>query len=502
MNVNLLKTLRANFSVRVFTVFAILISIISFSFTVFLIRQESNSLTERAISKGTLLATVLAHSSRIGVFSENEELLRGPIEGIIEQEGVLEVSIFDLDGKLLRKDRKGGSSDDERAASINSESRNEVFRRLREFRTFLHLEQKDTFQFWTTVTSGSGYAKEESLFLEGNPLKRKNSIIGFVQIIVDKKLLKQKLASLLLNSILMGAAFLLIGCGITYLVVRGVTKPLNKLTEGVKALGRGAEVEKIPVDTEDEIGKLASAFNDMSQSLKMREEALRDSEQRLRSLSSQLIKAQEKERSRLSKELHDELGQALALLKHRVRHVQRELADAHPSVSWDCEQTGQYIDQIIESVRRLSRELSPSILQDLGLSSALRWLIKNFAIQYSLETSFEIDDIDHLFSEEDQTNLYRISQEALTNIIKHAEASHVSFAVKKNKNSVSMIIEDDGKGLDISNIKTGHSAERGLGLDTMEERARMLGAALEIEGRAGGGTRIALTVLTERGGMH
>ena len=502
MNVNLLKTLRENFGVRIFTVFAILISIISFSFTVFLIRQESKSLTERVISKGTLLATVLAHSSRIGVFSENEELLGGPVEGVIEQEGVLEVSIFNLDGKLLREDTKGGNSDDERATGNNSASTNEIFRRLRESTHFFYLEQKNAFQFWTTVTSGSGYAKEESLFLEDNPLKRKDNIIGFVQIIVDKKMLKQKLAALLLNSILMGVAFLVIGCGITYLVVRGATKPLNRLTEGVKALGRGAEVQKIPVDTEDEIGKLASAFNDMSQSLKMREEALRDSEQRLRSLSSQLIKAQEKERSRLSKELHDELGQALALLKHRVRHVQKALSEAHPSLSWDCEQTGHYIDQIIESVRRLSKELSPSILHDLGLSSALRWLIKNFEKEYSFDTSFKIDDIDNLFSEEEQTNLYRISQEALTNIAKHAEASHVSFVVKKNRNSVSMVIEDDGKGLDLTDIRAGNSAERGLGLDTMEERARMLGAALEIEGRPGAGTRIALTVFTERGGMH
>jgi len=501
MKVNFLKTLRENFCVRVFTVFAILISIISFSFTAFLIRQESKSLTQSVISKGTLLARVLADSSRIGVFSENEKLLQGPIENILGQEAVLDVSIFNLDGNLLRKDRKGGSWDHDKVLVTNTAS-TEVLRKLKQSMPFFYLEQKNTYQFWTTVTSGSDYDKEESLFLEDNPLKRKDNIIGFVQIVVDKKPLKQKLDALLLNSILMGAAFLLIGCGLTYLVVRSVTKPLNKLTEGVKALGRGAHIENIPVYTEDEIGKLASAFNDMSQSLKMREEALRDSEQRLRSLSSQLIKAQEKERSRLSKELHDELGQALALLKHRVRYVQRELSEAYPSLSIDCEQTGQYIDQIIETVRRLSKELSPSILQDLGLSSALRWLIKNFAKQYSLETSFEIDDIDHLFSEEAQTNLYRISQEALTNIIKHAEASHVSFVVKKNDKSVSMVIEDDGKGLDLHNIRTSHTTERGLGLDTMEERARMLGALLEIQGRPGEGTRIALTIFTERGGMH
>jgi len=502
MNINFLKTLRENFRIRVFTVFAILISIISFSFAAFLIHQERKSLTESVISKGTLLARVLAHSSRIGVFSENEELLGSPVESVLDQEGVLEVLIFNLNGKLLRKDKKGRSWNHEMYLNSHTEGPKDVFQRLKESMPSFYLEQENTFQFWTTVMSGSGYAGEESLLLEDNPLKRKNSIIGFVQIIIDKGILKQRIDALLLKSILMGVAFLLIGCGLTYLVVRGVTKPLNKLTEGVKALGRGANVERVVVDTEDEIGKLATAFNDMSQSLRIREEALRESEQRLRSLSSQLIKAQEKERSRLSKELHDELGQALALLKHRVLSVQKNLSEGHPSLSRDCEQTGLYIDQIIESVRRLSRELSPSILQDLGLSSALRWLIENFAKQYAFETLFEIDDIDHLFSEEAQTNLYRISQEALTNIVKHAEASHVSFIVKKNQNTVSFVIEDDGKGLDVNSIRTGHSPERGLGLDTMEERARMLGALLEIRGREGAGTRIALTIPTEKGGMH
>jgi len=501
MNVNFLKTLRENFRVRVLTVFAILISIISFSFTAFIIHYESKSLTESVISKGSLLAKVLAHSSRIGVFSENEKLLGGPVEGILSQEDVLQVSIYNVNGRLLRIDKKNGNWGYEIPVNSDTATRNEVFHRLKESAPSFYLEQKNTFRFWSTVVSGSAYAKEESLLLEDNPLKRKNNIIGFVQIIVDKETLNQRLDALLLDSILMGIAFLLIGFGLTYLVVRGITKPLNKLTEGVKALGRGADVEKIPVDTEDEIGKLAAAFNDMTESLKMREEALRDSEQRLRSLSSQLIKAQEKERSRLSKELHDELGQALALLKHRVRSVQKNLSESHPSLSRDCEQTGSYIDEIIESVRRLSRELSPSILQDLGLSSALRWLVENFPKQYSLETSFEIDDIDHFVSEEAQTNLYRISQEALTNIAKHAEANHVSFVVKKNEKSVSVAIEDDGKGLDLNNIRSGHSPEKGLGLETMEERARMLGASLEISSRTGGGTRIALTIPTEKGGI-
>ncbi len=231
--------------------------------------------------------------------------------------------------------------------------------------------------------------------------------------------------------------------------------------------------------------------------LKRAEEALRESETRLRSLSVQLMKAQEAERMRLSKELHDELGQALALLKHRVRSIQSKLQKGQSSLHEECEETSRYIDEIIENVRRLSRDLSPSILEDLGLTSALQWLTENFDKQYSLVTSFDIDNIDDLFPKEAQTNLYRISQEALTNIAKHAEAKHVSFAVKENEGSVTLSIEDDGKGFDVNRVRSIHSLEKGLGLDAMEERARMLGASLDIKSQVGEGTKITLTISLE-----
>jgi signal transduction histidine kinase len=236
--------------------------------------------------------------------------------------------------------------------------------------------------------------------------------------------------------------------------------------------------------------------------LKKAEEALRESETRLRSLSFQLMKAQEMERMRLSKELHDELGQALALLKHRMRSIQSKLQKGQSSLHEECEETNRYLDQIIENVRRLSRDLSPSILEDLGLTSALQWLIENFDKQYSLMTSFDIDNIDELFPKETQTNFYRISQEALTNIGKHAEAKHVSFAVKENEGCVSLIIEDDGKGFDVDKVRARHSPEKGLGLDAMEERAHMLGASLDIKSQVGEGTRITLTIPIEEVGKE
>ena len=251
---------------------------------------------------------------------------------------------------------------------------------------------------------------------------------------------------------------------------------------------------KVPVETKDEIGKLASAINKMSAALNERENELKASEVRLRIFSSQLLNAQEKERERVSKELHDELGQALALLKHRIRSVQRKLSDDQSSLKEDCDDTSRYIDQIIENVRRLSRDLHPFILESLGLSAALAWLFDNLGKQYSILTSVRMENIDQFFSPEAQTKIYRIFQEALTNIGKHAKAENVSFEIKEEDDHISLSVADDGIGFDVSQTMSENSADKGMGLATMHERAHMLGAELGLVSQINRGTKITLTV--------
>ena len=500
MNVGFLKTLSEKFGIKLFFIFTIFVFAISFSFTVFFIHHQRKSLTGTLIYKGSLLARILSYSLKIGVFSENEELLKDPVEGTLQQDGVLEVSVFSQLGELLKKEERLGVRNQEESLKGDERSGNEILLKLRESRSPLYLEGSDKLEFWAPVFSGAGYSTEESLFLEEDPFRREDRIIGFVRVTVDKGILHKKLSELLFKSILMGIVFLMLGSAVTYFVVKGITRPLSKLTAGVKTLGSRGVVKKVPVETRDEIGKLGRAFNLMSESLAKREEALRESEKKLRLLSSQLLKAQEKERVRLSKELHDELGQALALLKHRLRSIQKDLQEGQSSLRQECGDTSQYIDQMIDNIRRLSRDLSPCILEDLGLSAALRWLIEDFAKQHSIQASLGIGNIDHLFSQDAQTNLYRIFQEALTNISKHADASHVSFFVKKENNRVSFLLEDNGKGFDMDQVKATRSREKGMGLATMEERVRMLGANLDIWSQEGVGTRVTFTIPIDEGG--
>lgn len=231
------------------------------------------------------------------------------------------------------------------------------------------------------------------------------------------------------------------------------------------------------------------------------EDALKRSEERLRSLSSELIKGQENYRAQVARELHDELGQSLALLKHRVRSIKKRVPENESSLQRNCDEAIDSVDEIISQIRRLSKELSPSILKDIGISPALRWLGENFTEQYSIPISIDIDEISGLFSKEAQMSLYRISQEALTNIGKHAEASHVTFTVKKNTGSIAFVIEDDGKGFDTAGLKGEERWRKGFGLNLIEERVHLLRASFDVQSLMGKGTRILLTIPIESEGV-
>jgi PAS domain S-box-containing protein len=233
---------------------------------------------------------------------------------------------------------------------------------------------------------------------------------------------------------------------------------------------------------------------------KQAEEALRQSERELHFLSSQLLTAQEKERRRLSRELHDELGQALMVLKLKVRSIQRALGTGQTSLSGECDEVIGYINEVTEDVRRLSRDLSPSILEDLGLSAAIRWLVEASTKHYNIKSSLDMTEMDDLFSHEGRITVYRIVQECLTNIAKHAQATQVSIAISKQDGGILFSVEDDGKGFDVKEAFGRDPTKKGLGLSAMYERGRILGGSLDIWSEKGTGTRITFKVpLDERG---
>ena len=224
------------------------------------------------------------------------------------------------------------------------------------------------------------------------------------------------------------------------------------------------------------------------------EESLRESESRLRFLSSRLLSAQESESRRISMEIHDALGQNLAVLKLQIESVVKQLRKDQRSLKEDCRKSLELIDQTIESGRNLARDLSPSIIQDLKIGGTLRWMLDEFKIQNKIKTFLEMGDIDDLFSDADQIIIYRIFQEVLRNIQKHADARNISVLIRKEGQNAIFQIKDDGNGFDVEEYWNRHVAERGLGLAALDERSRMLGGTLDICSREGKGTRINLKI--------
>jgi PAS domain S-box-containing protein len=228
------------------------------------------------------------------------------------------------------------------------------------------------------------------------------------------------------------------------------------------------------------------------------EAALKKSEQDLRLLTNRILNLQEKEHRRVARELHDELGQALTVLKINLVAIEEKLAPEQESLKAGCEQMLSYIDTVIENVRRLSWDLSPSSLDDLGLSASLQYLVEDICRSNQMQSRVALDEIDQLFSPEIQINIYRIFQESLTNIVKHARASRVSVRVEKHDKHIYFLIKDNGCGFDLKGAISRKATQKNLGLTAMQERALMGGGSLQITSRRGQGTTIRFSLPIQR----
>lgn len=193
--------------------------------------------------------------------------------------------------------------------------------------------------------------------------------------------------------------------------------------------------------------------------------------------SQNLMESQEMERTRIAKELHDSVGQKLTLIKRKSQNTKQiELTNL--------------TNDALEEVRSISRGLYPALLKELGLSRSLTQLVNEYDEQTELFYTMDIDIIDSYFTETASLNFYRLIQECLTNIVKHAKAKSVTVSIKKEKNSVIAFIADNGKGFDLEDSKKQNS----LGLKTIFERIKILEGKLSIDSKLNTGTNFILTI--------
>ncbi len=270
-----------SFGAKIFLRLTIVISIITTSFTAFFLYEQSMTLKQGSRTEGELFAQLVAKSVRLSVFSENEELIEDVIRPYLQNKKILSVATYNSDGKLVvKKDNPlnvpaGIPLQDDRQVPL-------TLKVLRESRAeYYYRDSPKTLEVWTAVTFGLPYTSEESLFFaEVKP--EASRIIGYVRVIFDKSMLNRQLSLLLAKGIFMCLVFLVFVPAVFYMMVIKATRPLNKLTEGVRAIEEGSKVESLRVETNDEIGKLALAFNEMADSLKRKEAEKQQLEGQLR----------------------------------------------------------------------------------------------------------------------------------------------------------------------------------------------------------------------------
>jgi signal transduction histidine kinase len=276
---------------------------------------------------------------------------------------------------------------------------------------------------------------------------------------------------------------------------------LKGLAAAIARLGQGKPSLLLSETQSDELGQVAIAFNAMAQQVKERDEenrALSDDLRRQHSQRGELLKglitAQENERRRLARELHDELGQALTGLALHTELMERFICSDSAGAIAQLDQIRTLIKETTDQMYDLILDLRPSALDDMGLAVALRVYAERVLSGTGITFELDVEGQRERLRPTIETALYRIFQEALSNVVRHAEAKHVRIQLAQSGGYFEGEIADDGQGFDYETVRMDGHSPHGLGLLGIQERMVQCGGQLEIVSRRGNGTHITIRI--------
>jgi signal transduction histidine kinase len=319
--------------------------------------------------------------------------------------------------------------------------------------------------------------------------------------------------------IIFGISSLAIALFLSWGMARSLIGPIGQLTTAAQNISRGNLSQSIPELGSDEIGELGRSFDSMRIALKQsleeiqqwnreletkvdeRTQQLRESYREIRrtetarwELLQRVLTAQEEERRRIARELHDETTQSLAGLLMRLEAAIARAGKADGKTKDMLTNMKTLTVRTIDNVHKIIFDLRPSILDDLGLLSAVRWYAQNRLSELSIKTRVEVTGEERKIPSQIEAALFRIVQEAINNIAKHAEAQNVILSVEFMDSAIRIEVEDDGKGFDVEAVTLQSDKTQGLGLLGLRERITILGGELRISSQPGSGTHLIIEV--------
>ncbi|MEJ2265060.1 MAG: sensor histidine kinase [Anaerolineales bacterium] len=274
-----------------------------------------------------------------------------------------------------------------------------------------------------------------------------------------------------------------------FMIITSALRPLRELGQLVLRVqaGQSGIDPQLLQDTDPDISHLASAIDSLVNQLEERN-------LQLRALSERAINAQEEERRRIALSLHDDTGQALSMLIIHLEQLQDRLPKEMGDLRSRLDSAHELATRTLTELRKIVSGLRPTILDDLGLIPAMRWYARSNLEEAGVRVEVNASDEEMPLSPQLNSTLFRIAQEAVNNILRHAQANSVMITLRRNGEGVRLGIEDDGKGFDIFMIQEQAIRLQRLGLLGIQERAEMVGGQVSVNSAPGKGTQIEVYV--------
>ena len=381
------------------------------------------------------------------------------------------------------------------------------------------LDEAERYRYQEDQTS-EALRKDVDLASVSVPVTHNDRVIGQLHIGMSLAHLREQIDDSKSTILILIALFLVLGFLVVYVLTYLVVSPLSDMVRTVGKITAGDLSHRAEVTSHDEVGDLATAFNEMvnslasmqqqlkeaNQSLETRvvertrdlahsEEALRQSGEQLRALSTHLQTIREEERAYISREIHDQLGQMLTAMNIDLAVVEKQLAKINTSptqiaVIEKVRYLSAMVESTIQRMRRLALELRPDILDNLGLVEALEWQVREFETRTNIRCNLSIQARPTGIDEPKAIALFRMLQESLTNIMRHAHATRVEVHLKEEDGKIILGIHDNGRGINETDLRS----VRSLGIIGMRERAAHLGGIARVTGTPGMGTTVSVEI--------